>query len=241
MKNNLQSPKLAAWQQLPSPQATVAITSLGFDWLIVDLEHSSITTKDAELIFIAAEKNGTKPLARLPSANPYLARRLLDAGATGLLVPVVESLEGLDELAKHCFFPPKGKRGLGLVRANMWGKDLDEYFNNFKPLIIAQIETKTGADNISNISTSEFLDGIMIGPYDLSASLGKPGQFEDEGFKQICKNILNEAKKNKKLIGFHQVEPKLDLLKQRIDEGYDFVAYGTDFVALRHALDGIKK
>lgn len=233
-------PLLAAWQQLDSIESTIAMASLGFDWVVVDLEHTAITTSGAENIFIAAERHGAKPFARLPAADPYLARRLLDVGSQGLLVPVVETRELFDRFAEHCFFPPKGKRGLGLVRANDWGKELKEYFKNFKPIIIAQIETKKGAEEIESILDSPFLDGIMIGPYDLSASLGHPGQFDVPNFDRLCASILQKARDKNKLIGFHQVEPKPELLKKRSEEGYDFVAYGTDIVALRYALEGIK-
>mgnify|MGYP001050951933 CR=1 FL=1 len=235
----MKKPCLAAWQQLPGIQITAAMASLGFDWIVVDLEHTSITTQEAEAIFIAAERHGAKPFVRLPSADPYLARRLLDAGAKGLLVPVVESQEAFDAFAAHCFFPPHGKRGLGLTRANLWGADLARYMDESKPTLIAQIETKTGADNIESILASEYLTGIMIGPYDLSASLNQPAQFDTPVFKKLCQNILNAARKNNKQVGFHQVSPDLNALKEKVAEGYDFIAYGTDVVALRHALEGI--
>lgn len=240
MKKDNKQPILAAWQQLGCPQVTIAMASLGFDWVVVDLEHTSITTQEAESIFIAAERHQAKPFVRLPSADPYLARRMLDAGAKGLFVPVVENRENFDAFAKHCFFPPKGRRGLGLVRANLWGEELKNYFDEFKPIIIAQIETKQGAENIESILESPFLDGIMIGPYDLSADLGSPGDFEDSRFKKYCKAILASARKDSKMIGYHQVQPVLEELKKRIDEGYDFLAYGTDIVAMRHALKGLK-
>jgi 2-dehydro-3-deoxyglucarate aldolase len=233
-------PILAAWQMLPSPQVTVAMVSLGFDWVVVDLEHTSLTTQEAEAIFIAAEKYGCKPYVRLPSIDPYLARRMLDAGAQGVILPVVEDRKFFDQFASHCFFPPKGKRGLGLVRANLWGEQLKEHFENFQPQIIAQIETRTGAQNIDEIIKSPFLDGVMVGPYDLSASLGKAGQFEDPEFLEYVNHIFQKAKTNNKSIGYHQVQPDLGELKKRCQEGYDFVAYGTDVVALRHALKGIK-
>jgi 2-dehydro-3-deoxyglucarate aldolase len=232
---------LAAWQQLPSIQSTIAMAQLGYDWIIVDLEHTTITTNEAESIFIAAERHGCKPFVRLPSADPYLARRLLDAGCQGILVPVVEDRKSFDKFAEHCFFPPHGKRGLGLVRANEWGKKLQEYYKTFSPIIIAQIETKTGSENIDTILESKFLDGIMIGPYDLSASLGIPGQFDDKNFVDICKKITDKTKLSGKLVGYHQVEPELNLLNARKKEGYDFIAYGTDVVALRYALQGVKK
>lgn len=236
MKRN-EKPFFAAWQQLPSPQVTAAMAQLGFSWLVVDLEHASITIQEAEAIFIACEAYQVKPFARLPSAQPYLARRLLDAGASGLIIPVVEDKASFEAFAKHCFFPPKGKRGLGLVRANAWGGELENYFNNFAPLLIAQIETKKGAENINSILQSIFLDGIMIGPYDLSASLGKPGNFNDDFFKQTCQSILSQTIQAKKLVGFHQLKPDLNSLKKRIEEKYDFIAYGTDLVAIKEALD----
>lgn len=237
MKNNK---ILAAWQQLASPQVTVAMASLGFDWVVVDLEHASITLQEAESIFIASERCGAKPFVRLPFADPYLARRLLDAGAVGLIVPVVESKELFDNFSKHCFFPPIGKRGLGLVRANGWGDHLQEYFDKFKPIIIAQIETKLAVDNIYSILSSDFLDGIMIGPYDLSASLGKPRQFYDPTFKELCRLVRKEAKNKKKLVGFHQVEPNQKALELLMQKEYDFIAYGTDIVALKYSLKGAK-
>jgi len=232
---------LAAWQQLPSVQVSVAMASLGFDWLIVDLEHSSITTQEAEAIFIATERCRVKPFVRLPSADPYLARRLLDGGATGILVPVVENRKAYDEFAQHCYFPPKGKRGLGLVRANAWGNELENYYNHFSPMLIAQIETKTGADNIEEISSSEFLDGIMIGPYDLSASLNIPGKFNDQNFQTLCTRILKAAKGKNKLVGYHQVIPNVEELNEKFQNGYDFIAFGTDVVAIKHSLQGVKK
>jgi len=228
---------IGGWQQIPSIQSTVAMASLGFDWIVVDLEHSSITTQEAEAIFIAAERYNVKPFVRLPSADHYLARRLLDAGAIGILVPVVQSREQFDEFAEHCFFPPKGKRGLGLMRANLWGTHLKEYFNDFKPILIAQIETQEGAKNVESILSSPFLDGIMIGPYDLSANINKPGQFFDLEFKKICDFIFEKAKASGKMIGYHQVQPDKTELNKRYEEQYDFIAYGTDVVAIRHALD----
>jgi 2-keto-3-deoxy-L-rhamnonate aldolase RhmA len=240
-ERNIMTIFLSAWQQLASPQVTIAMASMGFDWIVVDLEHSSITTQEAETIFIAAERCNAKPFVRLPSADPYLARRLLDAGAVGILVPVVESKEAFDNFAQHCFFSPKGRRGLGLVRSNGWGENLKGYFDEIKPTLIAQIETKTGAQNIQNILSSEFLDGIMIGPYDLSASLGTPGNFNGGIFKDICSSVTQSARNHKKMVGYHQVEPNLVELQKRIEEGYDFIAYGTDIVALRHSLKGIKK
>jgi len=124
-------PILAAWQQLPSLQSTMAMASMGFDWIVVDLEHTSTTTQEAEAIFNMAQRYNCSPYVRMPSADPYLARRLLDAGANGIILPVVENRDGFDEFAQHCYFPPIGKRGVGLVNANLWGDILTDYVENF--------------------------------------------------------------------------------------------------------------
>lgn len=232
---------LAAWQQLPCPQISAAMASLGFDWLVIDAEHSSITIQVAEHCFIAAERHGCRPMVRLPQACPYTARRYLDAGAQGLIVPVVEEREGFDTFAQHCYFPPKGKRGLGLVRANLWGGVLQEYINEFEPTIIAQIETQKGANNCQQILASPYVDGIMIGPYDLSADLGCPGDFSNPDFVEICREIRNNVKNSGKMLGFHQVASDEQQLKQRLQEGYDFIAYGTDLVAMRSALVAVEQ
>ena len=229
-------PALAAWQMLSSPQVTVAFGRLGFSWVIVDLEHASLSVQETEHIFIAARSVGLAPYARLPSADPYMARRLLDAGAVGLLVPVVEDRKAFDDFARHCFYPPRGCRGLGLVAANHWGEDLETSFHKFQPRLIAQIETKQGALNAETIMDSPFLWGVMIGPYDLSASLHKPGQFNDPDFLQYKDRVFKAATQCQKKRGFHQVIPDNQALEKVIQEGYDFIAYGTDIVAMRHAL-----
>lgn len=231
---------IGGWQQIPSIQSTVAMATLGYDFIVVDMEHTNITAQEAESIFIAAEGNGVQSYVRLPCADPYLARRCLDAGAIGIIVPVVESRSDFDDFALHCHYPPEGKRGLGLVKANLWGEKLENYVTKFRPKIIAQIETKIGAQNIEEIIQSKFLDGIMTGPYDLSSSLGKPGKFDDPEFLDLVGHILKTAKAHKKFIGYHQVEPNLADLKKRQTEGYDFIAYGTDIIAMRYALKGIK-
>lgn len=231
-------PKIVAWQQSSSHHITSAMASIGFDWLVIDLEHSAISLNEIEPIFLAASNNGAKPFARLPSHDPFLARRLLDSGAEGLFIPVIETLEEFESFAKHCFFPPKGRRGVGLVKANNWGDKFEEYYSNFDPILIAQIETKLGAENISSIVQSECLSGVMIGPYDLSASLGTPGNFEDANFKSACTKIISTTKEFNKDIGFHQVKPVKEELIKRQEEGYDFIIYGTDIIALKHAFEG---
>src|SRR3989338_4128015 len=112
---------IGAWAQVPSPVTAEAMASCGFHWLAVDMEHAPIDAEAATLIFMAAERHGAAPFARLPGPAPYLGRRRLDSGAKGMIVRVVESAEDFAAFARHCLYPPAGRRGVGLSRCNRWG------------------------------------------------------------------------------------------------------------------------
>lgn len=233
------APCIGAWQMTNSTTMTAIMASQGVHWLVVDLEHSTISDADAESAFIVAERYGTTPLVRLPNADPYRARRLLDAGAQGLLIPTVEDADAFAEFASHCFYPPDGCRGLGLMRVNLWGRDLEGYFSNFRPILVPQIETLRGVERLEDILKVPGVEAIFIGPYDLSASLGIPGQFEDPSFREVLGRIHEACAAAGKHAGIHQVDPDLSKLRQRIEEGYSFIAYGTDTIAVNWALKGI--
>ena len=230
---------IGAWQMTGDVNTTCVMASLGFDWIVVDLEHSMIDLGRVESIFIAAERYDVVPLVRLPNMDPYLARRLLDSGAQGILIPVVEEAENLSEFIEHCLYPPKGKRGLGLIRPNLWGDELEKYYAEFKPLIIPQIETLKGYENLGEILDEDAVDGIFIGPYDLSANIGLPGQLEHPKMKKILSGIKKITSEKNKFVGIHQVEPDKESLNNKIEDGYNFVAFSTDTVAIRYALQGI--
>lgn len=232
---------IGAWLTLPSPEAAEVMASLGFDWLAVDLEHSATSLETAVRAFVAAERHGVAPLARVIEHDPYVARRLLDSGAEGLIVSTAEDSDALREFARHCYYPPAGRRGVGLSRANSWGGSFDEHRTKFRPLLIAQIETVRGVEAIEKIVALDEFDGVFMGPYDLSASLGDPGNFESADFREAVAKVRRVVKNSRKFAGIHQVEPDLVALSARIREGFDFIAYGSDAIAMRQALAGFEK
>lgn len=234
-------PSIGAWVSLPSLQAADAMLSCGFDWVVVDLEHGSLSIRDAVDVFIAAERRGVMPFARLPQADPYLARRLLDGGAAGLMVPVSENAKTFAQFAAHCLYPPEGRRGVGLSRTNLWGDTFTSYLNDFAPILIAQIETVIGVNAAADIAALDVVDGVFVGPYDLSLSLGENGDFTTPAFTKAWRKILNACKASKVAVGIHQVELDPKALQARFEEGFDFVAYGTDTLAMRHAFTGIRE
>lgn len=226
---------IGAWLGVPEPLVAEAMVSCGFDWMVADMEHGALDVRDMPALFAAAERRGATPLVRLPSMDPILARRLLDAGAHGLLVPVVEDAKGFVEFARHCFYPPAGRRGVGLSRANTWGDEFTEYLNTFRPILVPQIETLKGARAANEIAALPEVDALFIGPYDLSADLGRPGDFSTSDFAQHVSAIKAACGAHGKAFGGHQVTPDMAELRARIAEGFRFLAFGTDVLGLRHA------
>lgn len=241
LKKRLHSgrPCIGAWLTVPSPQVAEALATCGFHWLCVDMEHSPVDESAALLSFIAAERHGVAPVVRLPSADPYLARRMLDSGAMGIIVPTVETSDDFAGFASHCLYPPKGRRGTGLSRACGWGDTFDEYIGTFEPVLVPQIETMRGVENARAIADLPSVDAIFLGPYDLSQDLGTPGDFTTTGFRNAVDRVREACRDTETIAGFHQVGTDSEALQDRIDEGYRFLAFGTDVLAMKGAYAGL--
>ena len=227
---------VGGWLTVASPIVAEATASCGFDWVAVDMEHAPVSEGELQGVFIAIERYGAAPMVRLPQADPYLARRLLDAGAHGLIVPVVESAQAFSAFSRHCLYPPVGSRGVGLSRCNRWGAGFDEYIDGFSPVLVPQIETVAGVEAAAEIAALAEVDALFLGPYDLSASLGDRGNFSMEEFKGAISAVRETCATHGKAAGIHQVEPDPVALAERMGEGFAFVAYGTDMIAMRFAL-----
>jgi 2-dehydro-3-deoxyglucarate aldolase len=173
------------------------------------------------------------PLARLAEGHPKDCKQALDAGAAGVIVPMIESAAQLISVRDTCRWPPAGVRGVGFSRANLFGKDFDAYVKEAQePLLVAMIEHARAIDDLEKILQVEGLDAILIGPYDLSASMGMTAQFDHPDFISAVDRIGAQAKEHKVACGVHVVEPLLEDLKKRIEEGYRFLAYSIDAMFL---------
>ena len=231
------TPRVGGWLTVLSPVIAEAMASAGLHWVAIDMEHAPMSEGDIQGVFIAIEKCGAAPMVRLPSADPYFARRMLDAGAHGLIVPVVDSAAQFAEFSRYCLYPPIGKRGVGLSRCNGWGATFDEYLEGFSPVLVPQIETLAGVAASAEIAALAEVDALFLGPYDLSASLGRRGDFDTPEFADAVSVVRKTCEAQGKAAGIHQVEPDAAALQTRIDEGFTFIAYGTDMIAMRSALE----
>jgi len=227
---------VGGWLTVASAEVAEALASVGFDWIAVDMEHGSCGIAEAEQAFVACERHGCVPLVRLPEADPILARRLLDAGAAGFLVPAVSDAAAFSEFARHCSFPPNGMRGVSLERFNLWGDRFEDYIRDFSPILVPMIENRAGVAASRDLARLDCVDALFFGPYDLSADLGTPGEFETQAFATAKSRVLEACRSHGKAAGGHQVMPDPELLGGLIRDGFRLIAFATDIIAMRHAL-----
>lgn len=225
---------LGSWMQLDNPSVAEILGNAGYDWVAVDLEHGHFSLSRLPDLFRALELGGTLPFARIAQGRTKEIKQALDAGARGLIIPMVESANMLADCISRAFYPPDGIRGVGYSRANLFGKKFDAYTASHRDGIFmaAQIETQKGVDHLADILKVPGLDAVMVGPYDLSGSMGMTAQFDDPVFKQTLAQILACCKAADIPCGFHVVQPDPNALQEKIGQGYQFIAYGIDAVFL---------
>ena len=229
-------PTVGSWMQIPDSNIAEIMGRAGYQWVAVDMEHGPVALNQLPDIFRALELGGTLPLARVASPLPINCRQALDQGAAGVVVPMISSAEQLQAIISECHWPPRGRRGVGFQRGNVFGKFFDSYTQEAQEsLVVAQIEHIDAVNNLDSIVKVKGLDAIMVGPYDLSASLGITGDFENKKYKDVLNKVLEVCAKHKMSCGIHVVQPDAKILKQRISEGYTFIAYGVDTVFLNHS------
>ena len=238
IRNKLQrgQPTIGGWMQIPHGSVAEILGATGFDWATVDMEHGSISLHQLPDLFRALELGGTLPLVRVAEGDAKECKQVLDAGAGGVIVPNVQKAEQLISIRNFCRWPPSGKRGVGFSRANLFGGSFKNYAKQAQePLLVAMIEEIEALKNLDKILEVEGLDAILIGPYDLSASVGRPGDFQNKEYVKTCRSILAKAKRHKIAVGIHVINPLPQELRKRIKQGYQFLPYSMDSVILSRA------
>jgi 2-dehydro-3-deoxyglucarate aldolase len=222
--------------QIPHSSVAEIMGQAGYDWVAVDMEHGAVSVQQLPDLFRALELGGTLPLARLAQGLSKDCKQALDSGAGGVIVPMVESGAGLGAVRDACRWPPAGARGVGFSRANLFGKNFQAYREEAQaPLLVAMIENSRAIDGLDGILGTDGLDALLIGPYDLSASMGLTGQFDHPHFLDAMETVRRESAARQIPCGVHVVAPSPEELQLRIDEGYRFLAYSIDAVMLNHA------
>lgn len=229
-------PTVGSWMQIASPDIAEILASAGFDWIAVDMEHGAVSRNQLPDLFRAIELHGALPFARVAEPNGILCQQALDSGAAGVVIPRIESEAQLSEIVAGCQWPPAGKRGVGFSRANLFGRRFDEYKSEAQqPFIVAQIESRSAVDNIAALLKVKGIDATMIGPYDLSASLGCAGEISHPDVRACVAEVVTACKTAGVPSGIHVVQPDVHRLDEEIAAGHRFLAYGTDAVFISAA------
>lgn len=238
LKINKKIPQIGFWSQTMNYHQIEMICQMNYSWICFDMEHGIYSFRDLSMLTSLVKSYNKIPFVRIQTSVEEYIQLSLDAGVLGLILPMIESEKNLITLINKSMYPPQGNRSVGFSNSNIFGFNLEKNLkSNFKPFIVAQIESKNGVDNLNKILSVDGLDSILIGPYDLSASYDIPGQFENKKFKLILNKIQNTVIKHKIFNGYHIVEPSQKILKQKIMQGYNFIAYGTDTSFIKNNLD----
>ena len=216
---------------LPSPELAEILCLSGIDWLFVDLEHSPLSIRDAQTILQVAEP--TIPcLIRVPSNDETWIKRALDIGASGIIVPQVQTAEDAERAVKFCKYPPEGTRSVGIARAHKYGDNFQDYVKsaNAQTVIIIQIEHINAVKNIEEILSVPGFDCFFVGPYDLSASMNKTGLITDPEVQTAIMKVTTAAEKNNISLGIFGVSA--DEVTSYIQSGYSLIAVGIDIILM---------
>ena len=224
---------IGSWITLGNTSVAEIMANAGYDWLVVDLEHTTISVEQAGELIRTIELSGISSLVRLTNNDESQIKRMLDAGARGIVVPMVKSASDAKYAVAATRYPPLGNRGVGLARAQCYGSSFHDYFSwqadtNDGPIDVVQIEHIDAVNNLEDILSVKGVDAFIIGPYDLSCSMGIPGEFDNPQFTNVMKNIIETGDKFGAVSGIHVVEPDIEKLNNAINEGYKFIAYSVD-------------
>jgi len=235
--------KIGTWITTYNPSALDVVSKCNFDWICIDLEHSSITLEQLENLLNVLDKNGSNSFVRVSDNNKTEIKKVLDLGAKGIIVPMVNTALEARNAISYATYPPIGQRGYALARAQGFGYDLTKYEKVSKNIkIVLQIETIKAINNLEEILKVKGLHSTLIGPRDLSGSIGKPGDYKNKKFIKALQKYEKVSKNNKIPMGMHIAYPKTEILNKFIKKGYRFLAIGTDMTFLGDTIrDKLKK
>lgn len=221
---------IGSWVTLGHPSIAEIMASAGFDWLVIDAEHSVISLSEIQTLILAMDAHDCPAIVRLTSNDPNQIKRVMDAGATGIMVPLINSAADAEAAVRHTYYPPQGTRGVGLARAQAYGAGFKPYIDwlSNHAVVVVMIEHRDAVDNIDEILDVEGVDAFIIGPYDLSASMGMPGEVSHPDVLDAIAHTLKAGLAHGKTGGIHVVEPDREELYRQIDSGYRFLGYALD-------------
>lgn len=225
---------LGSWITIGHHSVAEIMAQTGFDWLVIDMEHSVIGFEKAQHLIAVIQARNIAALVRVGKNDELIIKRVMDAGADGVIVPMINSFEQAKEAVNYVKYPPFGIRGVGLARAQKYGTGFDEYkkWLENESVIVAQIEHIDAVNQIEKIVSLDDIDAYIIGPYDLSASMGFPGEYDRKDVTDAIAHVLRVCKEHNKPAGFHVIQPEARLVNEKMAQGCTFIAFSIDFFFL---------
>lgn len=224
-----------------APGMAQILTNCGCQFVLYDMEHSGVALETLKYQTAACRGLPITPIARPPASDYHLIARLLDIGMRGVMVPMVESAAQAESIVRACRYPPVGRRGAAMGVAH------DDYVvgspaatmkkSNDEILVITQVETERGVENVDAIAATEGVDVIWIGQFDLSSFLGVPGDFESAAYKEAWAEIKAAARRHGKALGV--MAPNPEWAKGYKEEGFEMIAAGPDMTAFASGISSI--
>jgi 2-keto-3-deoxy-L-rhamnonate aldolase RhmA len=223
---------------IPSAEIAEIFQLAGFDWLFVDLEHGAMGIRDAQTAMQAAGEQ-LPCVVRVPANDEVWIKRALDIGAAGIIAPNVRSAEAARQVVRLCKYPPEGERSVGIARAQGYGEAFQAYVStaNEAVAVIIQIEHVDAVAAIEEIIAVAGIDAVFVGPYDLSASMGKMGLTTDPKVQEAIRKVKQGTEAARIPIGIFG--PTAESVRPYIQEGYTLIAVGTDTLMLVNAAKNI--
>jgi 2-keto-3-deoxy-L-rhamnonate aldolase RhmA len=229
---------IGSWVTFTDPTATEIMCGSGYDFLILEAEHSPHTVENVQLHAMATKGTNTVLIVRVPFNEPVIIKRVLDVGAHGILVPLVKSAEEARQAVSYCMYPPEGMRGFGPRRPANYEREFKDYIAraNKEMLVFAMIEDIQAVRGIDAIVQVPGLDGLLIGGCDLSASLGILGRTGDPRVVEAMETVVAKARQAGMACGL-PAPVDVDVAMKWIQKGATFMPIGADMTYLVNSSD----
>ena len=212
---------------IPAPEIAEIMAEIGYDWLFIDTEHGSFDAQSAQGILQAVDHR-CPCVIRVPTNDEVWIKKALDIGAAGIIAPGVNSAEEAERIVRMCKYPPRGTRGVGIGRAHGYGLKFKEYVANANDniAVILQAENTNAVENIAEIVQVPDIDAVLIGPYDLSASMGKTGRIDDAEVQAAIASVTECCRDAGIPLGIFA--DSAESAAPFIEQGYTLIAISTD-------------
>ncbi|HEX2827731.1 MAG TPA: aldolase/citrate lyase family protein [Burkholderiales bacterium] len=225
-------PAVGGWCSIPHASTAEFMAHTGLDWLCVDMQHGMIDYSDAVNMLTAISTTDVTPIVRVPWNEPAMIMKVLDAGAYGVIVPMVSNRADAERAVAACRYPPAGMRSNGPNRVLLYaGTDYQKHANE-EVACVVMVETAEGIEKLEEIASTPGVDAIYIGPTDLALALGLPPVMDNDEPKHVetVNRILDACKRHGKIAGIHTASSKFT--QRYIDQGFRMVMLGTDRAAM---------